>query len=60
MQMCWRRREVQGDKMGEGENISLSDEVKEGKINFNSEIDGILKVDTEKLFELNMLEKQNK
>ena len=41
--------------LGKGENISLSDEVKEGKINFNSEIDGILKVDTEKLFELNML-----
>lgn len=41
--------------LGKGENISLSDEIKEGKINFTSEIDGILKVDTEKLFELNML-----
>lgn len=42
-------------KLGQGENISLGDEVKEGKINFNSSIDGILKVDSEKLFELNML-----
>lgn len=42
-------------KLGQGENISLDDEVKEGKINFNSSIDGILKVDSEKLFELNML-----
>ena len=42
-------------KLGQGENISLGDEVKEGKINFNSSIDGILKVDSEKLFELSML-----
>ena len=42
-------------KLGQGENISLGDEVKEGKTNFNSSIDGILKVDSEKLFELNML-----
>ena len=42
-------------KLGQGENISLGDEVKEGKINFNSYVDGILKVDSEKLFELNML-----
>lgn len=43
-------------KLGQGENISLGSEIKEGKINFNSSIDGILKVDSEKLFELNMLE----
>lgn len=42
-------------KLGQGENISLGGEIKEGKINFNSSIDGILKVDSEKLFELNML-----
>ena len=42
-------------KLGRGENISLGSEIKEGKINFNSSIDGILKVDSEKLFELNML-----
>lgn len=42
-------------KLGQGENISLGSEIKEGKINFNSYIDGILKVDSEKLFELNML-----
>lgn len=42
-------------KLGQGENISLDSEIKEGKINFNSSIDGILKVDSEKLFELNML-----
>ena len=42
-------------KLGQGENISLGSEIKEGKINFNSSIDGILKVDSEKLFELNML-----
>ena len=42
-------------KLGLGENISLGSEIKEGKINFNSSIDGILKVDSEKLFELNML-----
>lgn len=42
-------------ELGKGQNILLSDEIKEGKINFNSKIDGILKVDAEKLFELNML-----
>lgn len=42
-------------KLGQGENISLGSEIKEGKINFNSYVDGILKVDSEKLFELNML-----
>lgn len=42
-------------KLGQGENISLGSEIKEGKINFNSSINGILKVDSEKLFELNML-----
>ena len=42
-------------KLGQGENISLGNEIKEGKINFNSSIDGILKVDSKKLFELNML-----
>lgn len=42
-------------KLGQGENISLGSEIKEGKINFNSSIDGILKVNSEKLFELNML-----
>ena len=42
-------------KLGQGENITLSDEIKEGKINFYAECDGVLKIDTEKLLELNML-----
>lgn len=42
-------------KLGKGNNISLGKEVKEGKINFYAETDGILKVDVDKLLELNML-----
>ena len=42
-------------KLGQGENITLSDEIKEGKINFYAQCDGVLKIDTEKLLELNML-----
>lgn len=42
-------------EIGKGKNIRLADEIKEGKINFYAEEDGILKVDVEKLLELNML-----
>ncbi|WP_462355399.1 molybdopterin-binding protein, partial [Fusobacterium ulcerans] len=42
-------------KLGKGKNIRLADEIKEGKINFYAQEDGVLKVDTEKLLELNML-----
>lgn len=42
-------------KLGKGNNITLGKEVKEGKINFYAETDGILKVDVDKLLELNML-----
>lgn len=42
-------------KLGQGKNIILSDEIKEGKINFYAQCDGVLKIDTEKLLELNML-----
>ncbi len=42
-------------ELGRGENIKTDDEIKEGKINFRANCDGILKVDTEKLLELNML-----
>jgi molybdenum cofactor synthesis domain-containing protein len=45
---------ILGD-IGCGENVILSDEVIEGKINFYAKEDGLLKVDKEKLFELNML-----
>ncbi|MEI6857090.1 molybdopterin-binding protein [Psychrilyobacter sp.] len=42
-------------EIGCGENIYLSEEIKEGKIEFYAKVDGLLKVDKEKLFELNML-----
>ena len=42
-------------ELGRGENIITDDEIKEGKINFRANCDGILKVDTEQLLELNML-----
>lgn len=41
--------------IGAGENIELSKEIKEGKIDFYAGVDGLLKVNSEKLFELNML-----
>lgn len=41
--------------LGKGDKIYTDDEIKEGKINFHSEVDGILKVNSEKLLELNML-----
>ena len=42
-------------EIGCGENIYLSEEIKEGKIEFYAKVDGLLKVKKEKLFELNML-----
>lgn len=42
-------------QLGKGENITTSEEIKEGKINFIATEDGNLKVDKEKLLELNML-----
>ncbi len=45
---------ILGD-LGSGENTKLSEEIKEGKIDFYASVDGLLKVDSEKLFELNML-----
>lgn len=42
-------------ELGKGKNICTDEEIKEGKINFRAESDGILKVDTEKLLDLNML-----
>ena len=45
---------ILGD-IGRGENIVLSEEIKEGKIDFYAGEDGLLKVNSEKLFELNML-----
>lgn len=42
-------------KIGQGSNVELSTEIKEGKINFYSEAEGLLKVDKEHLFKLNML-----
>jgi len=42
-------------KIGKGGNVELSTEIKEGKINFYSEVEGLLKVDKEHLFKLNML-----
>lgn len=41
--------------LGKGDKIYTDDEIKEGKINFHSEVDGILKINSEKLLELNML-----
>lgn len=45
---------ILGD-MGKGENIYLGEDVKEGKVEFFAAIDGLLKVDVEKLFQLNMI-----
>lgn len=45
---------ILGD-LGAGENVALDKEIKEGKIDFYSEVDGILKVDEETLLNLNML-----
>jgi len=42
-------------EIGCGENIYLSEEIKEGKIEFYAKVDGLLKINKEKLFELNML-----
>ena len=42
-------------EIGCGGNLYLSEEIKEGKIEFYAKVDGLLKVDKEKLFELNML-----
>ena len=42
-------------EVGCGENIYLSEEIKEGKIEFYAKVDGLLKINKEKLFELNML-----
>jgi len=42
-------------KIGKGDNITLSSEIKEGKINFYSDTEGLLKIDKEHLFKLNML-----
>ncbi|WP_028857350.1 molybdopterin-binding protein [Psychrilyobacter atlanticus] len=42
-------------EIGCGENIYLSEEIKEGKIEFYAQADGLLKVNKEKLLELNML-----
>lgn len=41
--------------LGKGKNISLGQEIKEGKIDFFAEEDGILKVNKELLFKLNSL-----
>lgn len=46
-------------ELGCGENVYLSSEIKEGKIEFYSKVDGLLKIDKEKLFELNMLEQMS-
>ncbi len=42
-------------EIGLGENLYLSNEIKEGKIEFFAEEDGLLKVEVEDLFNLNML-----
>lgn len=42
-------------EIGCGENIYLSEEIKEGKIEFYAKVDGLLKINKEKLFQLNML-----
>ncbi len=42
-------------EVGCGKNIYLSEEIKEGKINFYASEDGLLRIDSKKLFELNML-----
>ena len=42
-------------EIGLGENLYLSNEIKEGKIEFFAEADGLLKVEVEDLFNLNML-----
>ncbi|MGL6115812.1 molybdopterin-binding protein [Cetobacterium sp. SF1] len=46
--------EILGE-IGAGKNIILSEEIKEGKINFYAGIDGYLRVDREQLKRLNML-----
>lgn len=46
--------EILGE-LGRGKNIETSEEIKEGKIDFYAEKDGVLKIDREKLFQLNML-----
>ena len=38
-----------------GEGIKISDEIKEGKVDFFADRDGVLKIDKEKLFKLNSL-----
>ena len=45
---------ILGD-VGKGENIEIGEEIKEGKLDFLAEADGLLKVNVEKLFQLNML-----
>lgn len=42
-------------ELGCGENIYLSEEIKEGKIEFYAKVDGLLKINKENLFNLNML-----
>lgn len=46
--------EILGE-LGRGKNIETSEEIKEGKIDFYAEKDGVLKIDRENLFQLNML-----
>ncbi|MGL5122731.1 MAG: molybdopterin-binding protein [Fusobacteriaceae bacterium] len=41
--------------LGAGENVVLGEEIKEGKIDFYSKVNGVLKVDEEILLNLNML-----
>ncbi len=41
--------------IGAGKNVSLATEIKEGKIDFFAEVDGVLKIDVEHLLKLNML-----
>lgn len=43
-------------ELGRGSNIDTDPEIKEGKINFKADCPGLLKVNREKLLELNMLE----
>ncbi|MGL5087360.1 MAG: molybdopterin-binding protein, partial [Clostridium sp.] len=41
--------------LGAGENVVLGEEIKEGKIDFYSKVNGVLKIDEEILLNLNML-----
>lgn len=41
--------------LAKGKGISLSEEIKEGKIDFFAQTDGVLKIDKEKLFTLNSI-----